>query len=202
MKTHWKPEEVEILIATFPHKPTTIIANQLGKKYNAVAQKANRLGLRKTPEYMKTAYECNKTNGQKAWYKKGGTPINKGRKMSPEQYEKCRKTMYKPGARPHNETYNGYERITKDGYIEVRIIKSVFIAKHRWVWEQTHGKLPDNMLITFKDKNPLNVNLDNLIAISKAEHMIRNGIHNYPPEVVQTIRLLSKLNKKISEKQN
>lgn len=58
------------------------------------------------------------------------------------------------------------------------------------------------MIVTFRDRNPQNVVIENLELISRQEGMKRNSIQNYPKEVKSTIRLLSKLKKIINEKQN
>ena len=42
---------------------------------------------------------------------------------------------------------------------------------HLYLWENAHGKLPTNKVLRFKDGNPLNCTLDNLICVSKAEVM-------------------------------
>jgi hypothetical protein len=43
--------------------------------------------------------------------------------------------------------------------------------KHRWVWEQANGKIPEGMDIIFLDNNRLNCTLENLAMVSKAERV-------------------------------
>lgn len=83
---------------------------------------------------------------EKGWFKKGHTPLN-----------------YKPV---------GSERINVDGYIEIKVKDpNKWKLKHRYLWEKHNGKIPKGMILIFKDNNKLNVCLDNLILISRAENM-------------------------------
>ena len=57
-------------------------------------------------------------NGQ---FVKGQIPPNKGKKMSPEMYEKCKTTMFKKGNIPQNHRPVGSERVAKDGYMQIKV---------------------------------------------------------------------------------
>jgi hypothetical protein len=56
--------------------------------------------------------------------------------------------------------------------------------KHRWLWEQANGKIPQGMNIIFLDNNPLNCTLENLFMISHDENTImsKNYLHTENPE--------------------
>ena len=84
---------------------------------------------------------------QKYWIKKGNVPANKGKKqteyMTPEAIAKTAKTRFKKGNTPHNHKPVGYQRITQDGYIEVKTEEpNIFKLKHRLVWEKEFGEIP------------------------------------------------------------
>jgi hypothetical protein len=49
------------------------------------------------------------------------------------------------------------------------------------------------MIVTFKDKNISNFDIENLEAITKVENMQRNTITKYPIELRETIKALNKL---------
>ena len=83
-------------------------------------------------------------------------------------------TQFKPGQRVHNEKYDGYERLSKDGYIEVRVKKGKFVSKHRLLWEKNHGPIPKGFNVVFKDGDRSNIKLDNLEMISDAALCLRN----------------------------
>lgn len=47
--------------------------------------------------------------------------------------------------------------------------RAKFQQKHRWLWQQHNGPVPKDHYVTFKDGDKTNLNLDNLILISKRE---------------------------------
>jgi len=51
-------------------------------------------------------------------------------------------------------------------------MSGTWIPKHRLVWEQSHGKIPKNHVVIFADGNRQNFSIDNLLLLSKSEHMI------------------------------
>lgn len=110
-------------------------------------------------------------------FKKKHVPANKGKKMSAEQYAKCKGTMFKKGHSPQNYRPVGSVRINADGYIEIKVKDpGKWKLKHRVIWEQHNGKIPKGMIVIFKDNNPLNCTLDNLLLISKDENLKMNRI--------------------------
>lgn len=116
-------------------------------------------------------------------FKKGNVPFNKGKKwdeyMSPEGQKNSRKTTFKKGNVPPNRRECFEERITKDGYIEIKIqdgkLNKNWILKHRYIYEQHYGKIPDGYNVMFADKNKQNFDVDNLILVSKSEDLIMNS---------------------------
>lgn len=113
-------------------------------------------------------------------FQKGHTPMNKGKKwddyMSKEGQKNSRKTAFKKGNVPHNHRSVGSERISTDGYIEIKIKEpNIFVLKHRWLWEQKNGKIPKDKILIFLDGNKLNLDLDNLALISRYENLTMNN---------------------------
>jgi hypothetical protein len=99
--------------------------------------------------------------------------------------------------------YDGHERIcAKDGYVYIRIAKGKYVLKHRLVWEQHNGPIPKGHIIIFKDRNKLNLNIDNLQMVTLRENMLRNTVTKYPIELQQLIKLNNKLKTTLNEKQN
>ena len=142
--------------------------------------------------------------GRTGQFKKGHAPQNKGKKMPSEIYEKCKGTMFKKGNIPNNHRPVGSERITKDGYIEIKVAEpNKWMMKHRYVWERVHGKIPDNHVLIFRDNNKTSVALDNLLLISRGENALLNqrGLSNTIDEAKDAAVNYAKLSKLISEKQ-
>ena len=117
-------------------------------------------------------------NGLKAGtdgrFKKGQAAHNKGIKGWYAQG--MERNWFQGGHVPWNYKPVGSERINVDGYIEIKVKDpNKWQLKHRYVWEKENGKVPKGMILIFKDNNKLNVCLDNLILISRAENAVING---------------------------
>jgi hypothetical protein len=204
-RTMWTDTEVIQLRVLYPVTYTATLAQLLNRSQSSVNGKASELKLYKCEAFRAKELAIQgkrlRVIGAGSKFKKGQVPLNKGKKqseyMTAEAIEKTKATQFKKGQLPHNTTYDGHERICKDGYIEVRISLGVYKAKHRLLWEQHNGAIPHNMIVVFKDKNKKNIVLTNLEMITKNENMRRNSIVNIHPELRKTHELINKLNKKI-----
>lgn len=205
MRQYWTPEQIEILKQMYPDNYAADIGRILGKSNSSIYYMANQLGLKKSMAFRQMELKRQgarlKVVGEKHRFNSGHTPVNKGKKMSPEVYQKVRHTMFKPGQMPHNSRHDGFERISKDGYIEVRIRPGKFMLKHRLIWENHHGKIPAGYIVVFLDRNPMNCTIENLTLISRKENMSRNSIHRLPVELKSTIKLVNKLKRVIYAKE-
>ncbi len=105
--------------------------------------------------------------------------MNRGKKMTPEAYELCKGTMFKKGNVPHNHKPVGSERITRDGYIEVKIAEpNKWQLKSRYLWEQITGeRLTRDDKIVFLDHNTQNLCLDNIAKVKASELSVLNRNH-------------------------
>lgn len=202
----WTDQERAILTKMYADSYTIEIATKLSRPITSIYAQANLMGLKKSPSFLKMELQRQaerlKVVGVNGRFSKGHLPANKGKQMPEAVYEKAKLTMFKKGNQPHNTKYNGHERISKDGYLEIRIELGKYVLKHRHVWEQSKGKIPNGYIIVFKDRNPMNIALDNLELITKKENMLRNTLHRFPTELKSTIRLVNKLKRNIHEKQN
>lgn len=112
-------------------------------------------------------------------FEKGHVPATKGLKwdeyMSKKGQEKSRETTFKKGHIPANTRPLLSERMTLDGYLMIKVAEpNKFVLKHKWVWEQHFGAIPQGYVLTFLDGNPLNCELSNLKLISKSQNLILN----------------------------
>lgn len=139
-------------------------------------------------------------NGLTGRFKKGNIPANKG--THPPTVGRMAETQFKKGGLPSNTKPIGYERITKDGYIEVKIkmrpsrpnCNDNFKLKHRLVWEKVHGPIPKGHNIIFLDGNRQNCAPENLAIVTKQEHqqMTRRGLRNEIPQITKTGIIIAK----------
>lgn len=148
------------------------------------AQKLNeQFGTQLTDQQVK-GYCCRKKiysglgNGR---FKKGNVPANKGKRISKELYEKCSKTMFKPGIKPANTLPVDTVIELEDGYLYKKIHdtpkarkKDNWAKLHYLVWEEQNGKVPDNHVLLFVDGNRRNINIDNLICVSRKVNLFLN----------------------------
>jgi len=201
----WTEEERKTLSNMFPDNYTIDVCKALNRNYASVSSQANLMGLKKSDAFMKMELDKQgdrlRIVGEKGRYQKGRSPENKGKPMPIEVYEKVKHTMFKKGQATHNEKYDGHERISKDGYTEIRVKKGKYVLKHRLVWEQSKGTIPKGLILVFKDKNPKNITIENLELMTRVENMQRNTIHRYPTELKSTIKLVHKLKRKINAKE-
>ena len=202
-KIFWKEHEVELLKRLYPNTYANTIANILKKPVSSIYDKAHKLQLKKHPEFLKNncRFKPGTTVGLNTQFKKGIIPHNKGKKMNPEVYKKLEKTMFKQGNIPHNKKNIGDSRITKDGYIEVKIKDpNVYSLLHRYVYEKCFGPIPKGHNVQFKDGNKMNCNPSNLYVISRQEQMIKNSFLNLPEDIIEIIRIKARLVRKINQK--
>ena len=121
-------------------------------------------------EYFRHNHHLN--SGLTGRFEKGHTSWNKGTKGLTH----ANKTSFKKGNIPQNHKPVGYERINVDGYVEIKVAEpNVFKLKHRVIYENIYGKIPDNHNVVFADGNKLNLDPDNLIIVSKSEMLIMNN---------------------------
>ena len=123
----WSNEEKEYLAEITP-----------GKHYKEIQElMKNKFNLEFTMNQIKGAIWRYKLNtGFTGRFQKGDIPFNKGKSqkdyMSAESIEKTKKTRFKKGQSPINWRPVGSERITKDGYTEIKIAEpNVWELKHK-----------------------------------------------------------------------
>lgn len=194
MNRTWTDEEEQYLITHYATTNNAELAMTLGKKNaDRVMAKAKRLGLKKSRQFLKESCQQRENSGK---FKKGMTPHNKGKKLSEDTKAKLVKTMFKSGNRPHNTLEVGAETQDKDGYLMVKVAEpSVWQYKHHVAYGEP---VPTGHKVIFLDGNKYNFERGNLQLVSNAELMQKNTMHRYPPELVQLLKTLSKLKKRVA----
>lgn len=184
-------ETAEVIKRCYAEMSNKEIAISTGHTYSQIKNFATKHNLKKSEDFAKKQRES-------GYFKPGRESHNKGKKMSPEVYEKLKHTMFKKHSEPHNLKYDGYARKDRDGYTLVRVGKGKFKLKHRLIYEQHYGPILTDQLIVFRNGDKTDLRIENLEAIDKAENMRRNTIHNLPEELKETITLLKRINIKIN----
>jgi hypothetical protein len=199
IRSKWTLEETELLIEYYPHRSTKEVAFITGKSIAQCYAKAFALQIHKTPEYLATADSGRlKHSRVESQFSQGHTPWNKGMKGLDIG---GKETQFKKGHVPHNHKSVASERIDEDGYTYIKIADPrKWVLKHRYIYEQHHGKLEPHMIVTFRDRDISNFAIDNLEAITKVENMQRNTITKYPQPIQQAVKTLNKLWQEIKSK--
>lgn len=142
-------------------------------------------------------------NGQKTQFQKGHIPINKGKKGMFNVGGN--KTSFKPGHKPQNYRPIGSERIGVQGYAEIKIKDpKTWKMKHVIIWEEINGAVPSGYVVIFADGNKENLNIDNLLLISRRELLILNqkDLIKNDAELTRTGLLIADLHIKIYERKS
>lgn len=116
--------------------------------------------------------------GRTGQFEKGSKPVNKGKTCPPGRggrHPNAQKTQFRKGQLPHNTKFLGHERVSKDGYVEISIdavnphtgYERRYVLKHRHLWEEMHGPLPDDMCLKCRDGNKQNTDPSNWEAIPR-----------------------------------
>jgi phage protein len=147
--------------------------NAPGRHYREIVEMFNRkfeyqIDTKKLRETLKNHKISTGLTGR---FEKGITPHNKGRKYPGTG----NKTTFRKGATPHNKMKVGEDAITTDGYVKTKIAEpDVWEFKHKLIWTEAHGPIPEKHSIIFADGNKLNLDIDNLLLVSKAELLMLN----------------------------
>lgn len=190
-------EEREFLKDFIPGHYMKEIAEEFNKRFE------NPITVEQVKYYM---YNNKMPNGLKGCFPKGNVPHNKGAKGICAKG--CEKTWFEKGHLPHNTKPIGYERITRDGYIEVKVkmrpsrpnCNDNFVAKHRLIWEEAHGSIPKGCKLMFLDGNKQNVELSNLALVTNGEEAVvnRRGLKSNDPELTKVGIALAKVKISVS----
>lgn len=103
-------------------------------------------------------------------------------------------TRFKAGHIPVNHRPVGSERINVDGYIEVKVAEpNAWRLKHRVVWAECRGDIPRGHVVWFRDNNPLNCDIHNLMLVTRQQHAVVNklGLQQAPAEMKETAKLIA-----------
>jgi hypothetical protein len=180
---YFSPQEIKFLEKTLPGRSRA----ETAKLFN------RRFGLRLRHSQIRAAC-ANRgiASGLDCRFPAGGEPWNKGLKgFSPPGSEKGR---FKKKNKPWNYRPVGTERVTKDGYVEVKVADPrTWKPKHRIVWERANGPVPRGHAVIFADRDRLNVTLKNLLLVSRKELAIMNrlGLIYDRPEFTRTGKLIA-----------
>lgn len=188
----WTDEEKETLRQIIP-----------GRQMNEIIDEAEKaFGWRPTKSQIKNMQtHLNIHSGFRYRWKKGHVPHNKGKHF--QSGGRSAETRFKKGNIPPQHRPVGSTRINSDGYHMVKVADpNVWMMTHQMIYESHHGKVPKGRFVIFLDKNKDNLDIDNLIDVSRSElvRINQNGILEYPKELKRSAILAIKLEVAIRER--
>lgn len=144
------------------------------------------------------------TSGRTGRFEKGHAPTNRGHIVTPAGFTAA---QYKKGTKPHNTRPIGSIIKAQGGYWKVKVSDEPnqgdpmhnWRWAHRLLWEQHNGPIPDGHVVKFRDGNPDNLHIDNLMLLTKAENGVINkfGLNNLPPEHADTAVAIARLKRAV-----
>lgn len=237
MRKFWTEAENDLIRLHYPDSLTEhLICMFPGRTVCGIISHARELGIKKSAAFMKSPLSGRISKDNDIGVATRFSPLmpgwNKGKKqadyMSAEAIANTAKTRFKKGSDPHNTQPIGYERVTVDGYVEVKVRQlkdgdgknKNFELKQRLIWEQKNGPIPDGGIIEFLDGDKLNFEDSNLVLRTRKENLLRNqttdkaivkrffGVKNpddiaeiikTSPEVIECKRKILKIKSKLNE---
>jgi hypothetical protein len=199
------PEQIEVIRSRYPHERTAVIAADLGFDVKVINNQMRQLGLSKSPEYLASPAACRLRRGDNIGaahrFPKGHVSANKN--IKGVHIAGCEKTWFPKGHKPQTWRPIGTERMSKEGYLQVKISdtgvsRRDYVSVHQLVWQLHHGAIPERHHVSFKDGDRTHITLDNLELVSYADMMRRNTIHNLPEELKEILHLQGSINRRIT----
>jgi hypothetical protein len=216
----WTPAEDARLRKEYPNASSGMLANLFAATVSSVYQRAEKLGLRKSAEYMASPAACRLRRGDNVGaafrFSEGHVPANKGLQRPGYSIGRGRmsETTFKKGERRGTAAQNwkpiGTIYPDTDGYLRQKVAEGVGGYGNQKAWEFVHirtwtdayGPVPPGHAIVFKDGNRAHVQIENLECISRADLMRRNSIHaRRSPELKEAIYALIAVKSHITRKE-
>ena len=185
----WSDEEKQYLAEITPGRGYKEIQSMMSCKF----------GFDYTHHQIKGAITRNKLNtGRTGRFEKGHATWNKGTKG----LTKANVTSFKKGQKSHNYKPVGSERITKDGYCEIKVSDTGrrWRPKHVLIYEKHHGKVPKGSAVIFLDGDKRNFDIDNLYLVTRSQLAMlnKNSLIQKDADLTKTAINVVDLMKKIS----
>ena len=174
----WTDRQLAYLRKHYADMRAEDIALKVRHTIGSVWRTASKLGLKKSPEFLaQWGHLVSSTEGaRRNQFAKGHVSHNKGKSieefMSEEGIRNSSRTRFKAGHRPHNTRDVGTDCTHADGYVYLKTEDGP-VLKHRYVWEQHNGEVPEGYVIAFIDGNRQNCDISNLTLMSREENARR-----------------------------
>jgi hypothetical protein len=208
VKLRYRDEEIDFLKTYYPFIHNEDLSLMMSRTSVSIGVAASKLGIKKCKGFlslnMRRVSEIGRIKSpfRSTCFKKGFSPWNKGKHLSPEHRARLVVSSFVKGNIPYNYKPIGTTRHLGQ-YLEIKIDHGRWISLSRHTWEQVHGPVPKGYVVFRMDGNIDNNNLDNLCLMSRGELAVLNRrISRVPPELREVQQLLNQIKRLTNEKQN
>lgn len=202
----WTPEMDGFFREAVPGRSEAEVAEAFERRFG-IRLTPSKIGNRKARLGVKSG-----TVGGR--FEAGHIPVSKGRTwdeigIPEESRARSLSTCFKSGDAPPNgrAVPVGSERLSKDGYVEVKVrelsdvpgTNRCWRPKHHIVWEESHGQaMPKGSKVVFADRNRLNLDPANLVLVSDADWAVvcKRGLAYHDPESLEAAVLVAQVVRK------
>ena len=147
----------------------------------------------------------------KMFSEKFNKPLNRNTLMKfiyENQIYTERTNQFQKGHLNSNYKEIGSTRINKHGCFEVKVAAGTHGWKwellHKIIWEAENGPIPEGHILTFADGNKQNINIENLLLVTKTEiaKMNAHSLRSNDADLTKAGLLVAKLLLKIKERRS
>lgn len=214
----WTAAEDAAIRERWEQDDAATIARYLGRTRASLYQRVRKLGLRKSIAWVAERArqrwaEGRHQNSRAHLFQKGDVPANKGLRRPGYARGRMRETQFRKGqmagAAQAKWVPIGTEIINPKRNVLMRKMTDdpTLYPAARWrpvhvlVWEAVHGPVPKGHIVVFrpglKTFIASEITIDRLELVTRAENMRRNTIHNYPPILADTMRLVGRVQRQL-----
>jgi hypothetical protein len=200
-KKGMKPHQYTEAQLTFLRLECEMPRKELTEAFN------RRFGTSLTESAIKGTCKRNGWNtGRTGYFQKGNTSWNAGKKGW-QAGGRSASTRFRKGQKPHTWNPIGHERVTKEGYLQRKVTDTGYtpadyVEVHRLLWEEHNGPIPEGHIVIFKDGDRTNIEIDNLMLISRGENAVMNklGMGRLHPDLKEAAVNVARLRMKSRER--
>jgi hypothetical protein len=207
VRERWTAAQDALLRELYANTKTDEVARRCRRTPSSTSQRAKKLGLKKSEEYLASEDACRLRRGDNVGaafrFSKGHAPANKGMRRPGWAPGRMADTQFKKGT-SRNAMPIGHERII-DGYRYTKVSDVSFVPytvnwkpTHALRWIEINGPVPEGHCLKSLDGDRLNTDPANWIAISRAMLPLLNGRHRTsydaaPTELKPTLLAIAKV---------
>lgn len=163
-----------------------------------------RFGTSPTPKQIR-AYRRNHNMpcGVNTRYKPGQPGATKGLSMKKYHTDAVKARYFKKGQKPWNTVPVGTEVVASVGYVKVKVAEpNVWRWKHRMIWEEANGPVPEGMCLLFLNGDRTDVRLENLACVQMGTntYLSNQGLLVGDPEITKAAVAIKELQRKIKDR--